>query len=300
MRSKKNTPWDDYLFNHRNKEFGAYQLRKQAPSNLLKSLLIVVFLLGSVTSILSFTGTKKVSLPTPEPEHPVIVNPTDLTEKKKVEKEKEEGPKKPAVLTNKKLDKNIIPDPVRNPDIETIVNKNPDLGLTRTDDPNAGSDHGGASTGDGGTGIENTGEGGSPETTVDEDKVYTVREISQMAVFPGCEKAGPGKKEIQACMARELEKELNVQLSDFRRKADEYGLDAAKTRLYFIVDKSGKITHIRAVDGGDEMLGAEAQKALRRIADRMEKKRKYIQPAQLDDGTVVSLNFSLPLYFGNR
>lgn len=300
MRSKKNTSWDDYLFQNRNREFGAYQLRKHASFNLLKSLLIVIFFLGTLLTALSFTGEKEIIPAAPERDNPVIVNPKDLSEKKKVEKKTEEGPKKPAVFTNKKLDENIIPDPVKSPDIETIVNKNPDLGLTRTDDPNAGSDHGGASTGDGDTGIENTGDGDGPEAVVDEDKVYTVREISQMAIFPGCEKSGPGKKAIQDCMARELGRELDLQLSDFRRKADEYGLNSARTRLYFIVDKSGKITHVRAVDGGDKMLGTEAQKALRRIAERMEKRRKYIQPARLDDGTVVSLNFSLPLYFETR
>lgn len=297
--NRKNTPsWDDYLFRNRNREFGAYQIRKHASSNLLKSLLIVIFFLGTLLIALSFTAKKEMPLPDPIPEKPVIVNPTDVSQKEKTEKPKETGKKKPSALTRKELDENIMPDPVHHADQETIVNRNSDLGLTQTDDPDATLDTGGAFTGDGTTltGLDN--DDGDGTTEVPEDtKIYTVREISSMARFPGCEKAGPGKKEIQECMSAALERELSVQLEDFRRKANEEGLTSARTRLSFVVDKSGRIANVRAYDGGNEFLGREAKAALTRIADRMNKRKKYIEPARLDDGTPVNLNFTLPLYF---
>lgn len=301
MNRKNNISWDDYLFQDRNREFGAYQIRKHASSNLTKSLLIVIFFLGTLVTGLSFTDKKEMPVPDPITEKSVIANPITVSQKEKKEKPQEMGNKKPSALTQKDLDENIMPEPAHNPDRETIINKNTDLGLTRTDDPDADTDNGSAYTGDGNTiSTGDNGDGDGATEGSEENKIYNVREISDMALFPGCEKAGPGKKELQECMSAALERELNVQLEDFRQKAHEDGLTSARTRLYFIVDKSGRITNIRAHESGNDILGVEARKALNRIADRLYKRKKYIKPAKLDDGTPVNLNFTLPLYYNSN
>src|SRR5690554_6387189 len=55
MRKNQKTNWNDFLFENRNKAYGAYQIRNDENWNLLKSTLIGLSIMGLFVAIFSFT-----------------------------------------------------------------------------------------------------------------------------------------------------------------------------------------------------------------------------------------------------
>lgn len=299
MKKNQKLSWNDFLFENRNRSFGAYQIRINENANLLKSLFITVAFFGALALILSFTTMGKT---VEEPVIPddIIHNLTKISEKHKVEKPKvviKEVVAKPKV---KKSDSKQTPEPKDNPPKEKPMDKNVDLPSTPVTD-DSGTDAGpvtnvGIPVNTGG----NDGTGTTPALVVIPKvtkATYNVREVSKMAIFPGCENAGSNKLSLQNCMSQKLQEELGTQLTDFSEIADKYGINLAKTKLQFTVNKAGKITHVKALSGSNKNFDAEAQKAMERIAQRLVQKGKYIKPAELDDGSQVDIVFSIPVQF---
>jgi protein TonB len=305
MSKIRHLSWDDYLFQNRHKAYGAYALRTGEGQNLLKSLLITIGGIFAISLILSFTVKEKVKITDKD-----IYSPTFILGKVDDEQPPRIKPELPTVAkvippakTNEELDSDIMPEPTSDPAVETPINKNENLGKTETDETGETSEGMGASqvgsTTEGNIG-NGTGEGSGVETPVtpaQPDKIFLPRDVSKMAIFPGCEKAGKSKIELQDCMAKQLSKELGTQLQDFSTIADRYNIDKATTKLQFIVDKNGKIVQIKAVGGNNQHFSKEAQEALRRISERMIQKGKSIQPAEMNDGTKVNMNFTIPVQY---
>lgn len=123
-------------------------------------------------------------------------------------------------------------------------------------------------------------------------KDFTAREVGYMVVFPGCERIDiNSKKDLQSCLARELNTLLEKELDSFIDKMDKKGLTSAVAKIQFVVDKNGKIVQVKATSGGNQELGIEAVKAMNAIAEKIKK----IQPATLKDGMPVNLVFQLPV-----
>lgn len=123
---------------------------------------------------------------------------------------------------------------------------------------------------------------------------FTAREVSHMAIFPGCEKHDVNDKKIlQSCLAKELNILLAEKLSDFADEFDKKGFTSASAKLQFVIDKSGEIIQIKAMEGGQKDLSKEAEIAMNNIAKNIKK----IQPATLEDGSPVNLVFQLPVKF---
>lgn len=300
MKNEKQS-WEDFLFENRNKSYGAYELRTSADRTLLKSLLVVVFTLGII--ITAFSSTEK------DPMLPYDRNIPPVHNLKKIEDEFVKPPakpivEKPAVITvKKKSGIDVAPTPVNEPKVEKPIAEQKDLGVKegpeQTGNPDdLGAYNPGGEIADGNdTGIGKNNGDNRPNGLVSDTKTVNVREVTQMAVFPGCEKVANTKKELTDCMSLKLKEEIGNQLSDFSMIAEKNNLTKVKAQLNFVVDKNGRIVQIHTVGNGDKILGTEAQKALDRISRRMIQKQKFIKPAQMSDGTEVNMLFSIPVSF---
>lgn len=123
-------------------------------------------------------------------------------------------------------------------------------------------------------------------------KDFTAKEVGYMVVFPGCERIDiNSKKDLQSCLAQELNTLLGKELDLFIDKMDKKGLISAVAKVQFVVDKNGKIVQVKAMSGGNQELGIEVVKSMNVIAEKIKK----IQPAALKDGTPVNLVFQLPV-----
>lgn len=116
---------------------------------------------------------------------------------------------------------------------------------------------------------------------------FTIREVEQFAVFPGCEEK-TSKEDLQKCFSQKISQLLADELSDIR-----YSVEGEfKSRVQFVVSKEGKIVEIKPMAGGNEIFNVKVVEAMQRISNRVK-----IQPAKLDDGTVVNTIFQLPILY---
>lgn len=293
MKNSKNT-WNDFLFENRNKLYGAYAIRVGQSRNLLKSLLISCSILLLIILGLSFTVKETVIEPYPDID-PVIFEVSKIDDFQEI--------KKPEILITalqnrpkaEKVDSDIIPNPVPNPEIEQPLNTQENMGAIESDEEEGEGEFIGSVV----YGTDDGSEDGETDEEVVEKvkEVYTVREVSKLAVFPGCESVGGSKQALMSCMSSKLHKELGAELRDFGEIAHKYNIDVAKAKVQFVVDVSGRITHIQVLNGTNPHFNSEAEKALKQIANRYEKRNKFLQAAELDDGTKVNMNYVIPLNY---
>ncbi|MET3731235.1 hypothetical protein [Moheibacter stercoris] len=306
MSKHRQLSWDDYLFQNRHKAYGAYALRTGEGRNLLKSLLIGVSFIGILVLVFSFTNKKTAEeIPVITCEFGVDIDLTEIPEQPK--REKPVLPTAPKVIppttTKEKLDSDIIPEPTNEPSNETPLNKNENIGKTEVEDGQEASEGSGVSqVGHTQDGTENglgdkDGTNDVPEIPAQPEKIFQPRDVSKMAIFPGCEKATKSKESLQICMAQQLNKELGTQLDNFSTIAERYNIDKATTKLQFIVNHQGKIVQVKAIGGNNQHFSKEAQEAMKRIAERLIQRGKIIQPAEMNDGSKVNMSFTLPVQF---
>lgn len=298
MKKNQQLSWNDYLFENRHKEYGAYALRTGESENLLKSLMVAVFFIGILVAVFSFTIKNKEIIADVDP--PVIIH--DF--KKIVDPNTPEPPKSvaPKVIPAATVDKDkndVTPEPKDNVIVEKPMSEQKDIGKLVM--PDVGNSDGDGSIKTGGN-QGSSGQGEDPETKQpeakpDNNKTFNAREVSKMAIFPGCENAGTTKKALQDCMSEKLNKELGIQLSDFGEFAGKNNIGQANAKIYFVVDKQGKIIEVKTLNGNNQEFSKEAQQAMKRISDRLVKKGKYLKPAELEDGTKVNMTFTIPVQY---
>lgn len=298
MKKNQQLSWDDYLFENRNKAYGAYVLRTGEGENLLKSLMVTVFFIGILVAVFSFTTKNNEIIADAEP--PIIIHKIDkLVDPSTPEPPKSVAPKVIPVATVDKEKSDFIPQPKEKPIVETPMSEQKDIGKLVM--PNVGKPAGDGSiksNGNQGTSGEGEDTGNKqPEIKPEVNKTFNARDVSKMAVFPGCENAGTTKKALQDCMAEKLQNELGIQLSDFGEIANRNNIGQANAKIYFVVDKQGKIIEVKALNGGNQEFSKEAQQAMKRISDRLVKKGKYLKPAELEDGTKVNMTFTIPVQY---
>src|SRR5690606_11436994 len=74
---------------------------------------------------------------------------------------------------------------------------------------------------------------------------FTAREVSDMAIFPGCEKFKGDKAKLTNCLYQKLNQELGDQLSDFAETLASRGESQAVAKLQFVIDKNGNIIQVK-------------------------------------------------------
>ncbi len=293
MSEQKYKSMDDLVFENRNKEYGAYDLRMKENSTLLKA-----FLIGTISClvIVGFALSYNTIFQKQEDVETVVdITLTDVEQPEEIIEdepppppEPEEPEPEPEVATVKVVMPEPKPEPKKEetvPEVKEMDNKL--LGLENKE-------------GEESTSIKSKPQPEKPaEGTGKPAPVgnFTARQVSEMAVYPGCEKFKGDKTKLQKCLSDKLSSELGDQLSDFADVLNDRGETSAVAKLQFVIDKSGRIIQVQPMKGGSVELGKESEKALQRIASRLASRGKNIQPAKLEDGSPVNLVFQLPVRY---
>ena len=123
----KNKTFLDILFENRNKEYGAYQLRQVADYDLMRALFIGVGIVTLITGGTLFANHKNGSTEMVEKEPTVIVDLTKLTPDKPKKTEEVIPPKEETPMEEKTIQaateqvKYIVPTPTESPKVEETI-----------------------------------------------------------------------------------------------------------------------------------------------------------------------------------
>ncbi len=302
---------DEIVFENRNKEYGAYDLRMTEKKTLLRALIrggivLALMVLGvwfAVSDLAKGNKNQDISVEVdlaeidiPEVEEPEEVEP----EPEEIEPEPEQRYQEETAQV-----KVIMPEPKAEPKKEETVPEvkameDKDLGLVDREGPKTASQTGGANE-------VNTNKEAPKETPRTENpstgtkpaapatQTVSARTAAVMAVYPGCEKeAAKGKDAAQKCLSERLSRDLQDELQSFADDAGSQGLSGiVQAQLSFKIDTNGHIVSISPK--GDAKLGPEAKKALERITQRQQRRGKTIKPAESDNGAKAILNFNIPV-----
>jgi periplasmic protein TonB len=266
-----NLTLDEIVFENRNKEYGAYDLRHQYPKLLTKSFIVgtALFLIAALSPFIYLT-IKRLTAP---PKQEVKAELVDVLQEDKIieqPKEEEPPPPPPPPKEEEKIEiiQNVVPEPVKAPKIETppppiskqletttgLVAQEGVKAPAYTPPPPPPSTGTKASTAE-------------VKPQVNENQVYT--EVEQTAEFPGGINAFRNKV-----------------ASNFDGSAMNGDEGTVKAEVTFVVERDGSITDVKA-SGGNSDFNAEAMRTIKSI------KNKWT-PAKIN-GQSVRYRFRLPL-----
>lgn len=286
------------LFEHRHKEYGAYDLRQRESQHLRNAFIIGVAFILLVTlgvflynAVLKKSDNKEISVDVTL----VDVDIPDIPEEEEPEEEEPEPEPEPepevaqvnAVMPEPKKDVEVEEPPAKQSEME-----DKQIGVADVE--------GEATTTSRGTTVPEPSEGTGTKPSPAPPKNYTARQVTKMAVYPGCEKFRNDKNKLTDCMSSKLKAELVDQLSDFPERMNDKGESKAVARLQFVIDRSGHIIDIRGQGAGGGInndLSIESEKAMQRISSRMKSRGRAITPAQLEDGTPANVVIQLPVVY---
>ena len=268
-QNESNLSLDELVFENRNKEYGAYDLRTTYPRMLTKAFIIgtVLFLIMAMSPLI-YSTIKRLTEPEKVEVQAELVN--ILEEDPIIEEVKEEEPPPPPPPKEEEQQEviqNVVPEPVKAPKVET-----PPPPITKQLETTTGL-------------VAQEGvktpvytpppppPGPTKSTTVEvkpqvsATQVYT--EVEQLAEFPGG-------------------------INSFRSKVqNSFDVDAMEgdegkvtTEITFVVERDGSITDVKA-NGGNSDFNAEAMRTIKSI------KNKW-SPAKIN-GQAVRYRFRLPL-----
>jgi len=268
--------WLDLVFEGRNKEYGAYQLRQQNPRTTLKALFFGTLICGSLLSIPVISGLIKEKNPVADndtssgpitfvdflPEKPII-QPEKPAEKVEVEK----SSAKQEVLVNPKMTNN-----------QTTTREMTPLDLdvpTKTGNTaNAGDNDGAVALGEGAI-------DGKGKTPVYETPATNTGGDSGTEILPnvGLDKSPefPGG----------IKNFLSIVGNKFRTPEDLEAGGTMKVFVYFVVEKDGSLTNIKVLRDPGYGLGNEAIRVLKSIKTKWE--------AGMQNGKNVRVAYNLPI-----
>lgn len=266
----QNLTLDEIVFEHRNKEYGAYDLRSAYPRLLTKSFLIgtLIFVLAIATPFV----VMKIQQMNAKEKTEVEAKLKDVVQEDKIiEQPKDEPPPPPPPpKEEEKIEviQNVVPEPVRAPKIET-----PPPPISKQLDTQTGLEN------QEGVKVPNYTPPPPPPSTgtkastaevkpqVNENQVYT--EVEQTAEFPGGINAFRNKVS-----------------SNFDGSAMNGDEGTVKAEVTFVVERDGSITDVKA-SGGNSDFNSEAIRTIKSI------KNKWT-PAKIN-GQSVRYRFRLPL-----
>lgn len=267
-----NLTLDEIVFENRNKEYGAYDLRHRYPKILTRAFLLgtLVFLALVVTPFIVMK-IKQMNAAEKEEVNANLVN--IIQEDKIIEQPEEEAPPPPPPPKKEEPEpqeviQNVVPEPKKAPKVET-----PPPPITKQLETT--------------TGLQNQ-EGvktpvytppppppstGTKQATVEvkpavsTTEVYT--EVEQSADFPG------GIESFRRTVGE-----------NFDTSAMSGGEGTLKTEITFVVERDGSITQVKAT-GSNSDFNREAERTIKSI-------RKKWSPAKIN-GQAVRYRFRLPL-----
>ena len=256
--------WIDLVFENRNKEYGAYQLRQENPKTTLMALLSALFCIAAISGlvlILSSFSDKPIPVaPVLPPD--VIITVTDANFPKPDEPKKDLAPLKKEepkdIVEKKELADPKIVKANENPD-ELSTNKEIKENPTVTTGTESGT---GTSTIPTGTGTE--------KTPVDNPNgTNTVLELDKLPEFPG------GLNKFREYVGNNFEKP----------EIDNVAI--VKVLMSFVIEKDGSMTDIKVLRNPGYGLDKEAIRVLKSL------KTKW--SPRIKDGKKVRTLYTLPI-----
>jgi len=264
-----NLTLDEIVFENRNKEYGAYDLRHSYPKLLTRSFFIgtALFLILALSPLI-YATIKRLAAPEKTEVQADLVNILD--EDPIIEQPQEEEPPPPPPKEEEppkqEIIQNVVPEPVKAPKIETppppitkqletttgLVNQEGIKTPTYTPPPPPPS-----------TGTKTS----TAEVKVSETQVYT--EVEQMAEFPG------GINSFRSKVS-----------SNFDTSVMDGDEGVVKGEVTFVVERDGTITDVKAT-GSNKTFNEEAIRTVKSI------KNKWT-PAKIN-GKNVRYRYRLPL-----
>lgn len=266
----QNLTLDEIVFENRNKEYGAYDIRHQYPRLLTKSFILgtALFLVAALSPFIYLTIKRLTEPPKQEVKADLV---EILQEDKIIEEPKEElPPPPPPPKEEEKIEviQNVVPEPVKAPKIETppppiskqletttgLNNQEGVKAPAYTPPPPPPS-----------TGTRTSTAEVKPQ--VSDTQVYS--EVEQTAEFPGG--------------INSFRKKVGDSFDSSAMNGDE---GTVKTEITFVVERDGSITDIKA-NGKNADFNSEAVRTIKSI------KNKWA-PAKIN-GQSVRYRFRLPL-----
>ncbi|SHL54001.1 energy transducer TonB [Chryseobacterium polytrichastri] len=266
----QNLTLDEIVFENRNKEYGAYDLRHQYPRLLTKSFILgtALFLVAALSPFIYLTIKRLTEPPKQEVKADLV---EILQEDKIIEEPKEElPPPPPPPKEEEKIEviQNVVPEPVKAPKIETppppiskqletttgLNNQEGVKAPAYTPPPPPPS-----------TGTRTSTAEVKPQ--VSDTQIYS--EVEQTAEFPGG--------------INTFRKKVGDSFDGSAMNGDE---GTVKTEITFVVERDGSITDVKA-NGKNADFNSEAVRTIKSI------KNKW-SPAKIN-GQSVRYRFRLPL-----
>lgn len=251
--------WTNLVFEDKNKEYGAYQLRQENPRTTLLAFFIgtlfILSLVGFWLLLSSFNG-KPVDEPIQDPDiqiTPVVYNPIDPVKPVKPKVEQQQHSSVEPVVSQHMV-------VAATPDVTVDVAQNKNQNNIPVDTP---TDTGGGS------------EGPAAPSTVNyappviDNKIRTTVELDRMPEYPG------GIKNFYKDVGNAIDRN---NLED---------ITSSNVIMGFVVERDGSLSDIRVLRGSDKILEKEAIRALKSM------KVKWT-PGMLD-GQKVRTQYTLPI-----
>lgn len=263
-----NPSLDEIVFENRNKEYGAYDLRSSYRRILTRSMIIgtLIFCIAAITPFVVMKIKQLAAKEKTEVDANLIeILPEEQVKEEIVEKEETPPPPPPKVEEKIEIIQNVVPEPVKAPKVETPPPPISEQLKTTTGLINQ-------------EGVKQTAHipppvQAPPKAAAVESKAPSTTEVyesvDQEAEFPGS-----------------LNSFRNKIAENFDNSAMEGGEGTLKTTVTFIVERDGSISDVKA-SGSNSDFNNEAVRTVKSI------KTKWV-PAKIN-GQPVRQRFRLPL-----
>ena len=263
-----NPSLDEIVFENRNKEYGAYDLRSSYRRILTRSMIIgtLIFCIAAITPFVVMKIKQLAAKEKTEVDANLIeILPEEQVKEEIVEKEETPPPPPPKVEEKIEILQNVVPEPVKAPKVETPPPPISEQLKTTTSLINQ-------------EGVKQTAHipppvQAPPKAAAVESKAPSTTEVyesvDQEAEFPGS-----------------LNSFRNKIAENFDNSAMEGGEGTLKTTVTFIVERDGSISDVKA-SGSNSDFNSEAVRTVKSI------KTKWV-PAKIN-GQPVRQRFRLPL-----
>lgn len=263
-----NPSLDEIVFEHRNKEYGAYDLRSSYRRILTRSMIIgtLIFCIAAITPFVVMKIKQLAAKEKTEVDANLIeILPEEQVKEEIVEKEETPPPPPPKVEEKIEIIQNVVPEPVKAPKVETPPPPISEQLKTTTGLINQ-------------EGVKQTAHipppvQAPPKAAAVESKAPSTTEVyesvDQEAEFPGS-----------------LNSFRNKIGENFDNSAMEGGEGTLKTTVTFIVERDGSISDVKA-SGSNSDFNSEAVRTVKSI------RTKWV-PAKIN-GQPVRQRFRLPL-----
>jgi periplasmic protein TonB len=260
--------WIELVFEGKNKEYGAYQLRQESPKTTLKALFFAVFSISFASGIIMMLSSFR-SKPIPDPIEPIIDSAIVVTIEPKIEE-----PEKPKKVEPKRTVSDPIPEPdffkpvvVETPLADQNVFKNDDLeDRNPTDDKSNGDGNGTETTPVSSDGGENGNEDSTPK---EPNKVIIAAVLDAQPEFPG------GIRKFYDYVGNNFQKQ---EIED---------VESLTVNVSFVIEKDGSMSDIKVLRNPGYGLDKEAIRVLKSL------KTKW-KPGVLN-GQNVRTQYTLPI-----